>query len=166
MTLPRRDLRPPIHQATLVRSDVEHTFATFVRTIGEWWPVDPFSLGRERVRRVTFEQRLGGRVYETWDSGETREWGDVLAWSPPSGFTMTWLVTGVPTEVELGFTRLGPALTRVTVEHRGWDALTEEQLTRDCALPGGYANGSFAKGWELIFAAFAASFDEQRETGK
>ncbi|MFJ8815687.1 hypothetical protein [Amycolatopsis thermoflava] len=33
--------RPPVRQATLVRSDAAHTFDTFVRTIGVWWPVEP-----------------------------------------------------------------------------------------------------------------------------
>ncbi len=31
-----------------------------------------------------------------------------------------------------------PRLTRVAVEHRGWERLTAEELARDCALPGGY----------------------------
>jgi hypothetical protein len=36
------------------------------------------------------------------------------------------------------------------VEHRGWEALTDAQLGADCALPGGYAGGSYAAGWALI----------------
>jgi hypothetical protein len=31
--------------------------------------------------------------------------------------------------------------------HRGWEKLTDEQLAKDCALPGGYAGGSFDQGW-------------------
>ena len=57
--------RPPVRQSTMVRSDVRHTFDTFVDTIGIWWPVTPFSAGRDRVRDVTFERRPGGRVIET-----------------------------------------------------------------------------------------------------
>src|SRR5216683_2133244 len=66
--------RPPIRQSTLVRSSVRHTFDTFVRTIGTWWPVNPFSAGQDRVRDVTFEQRPGGRVYETWQDGTQIDW--------------------------------------------------------------------------------------------
>jgi len=47
-----------------VRSDLDHTFATFIGTLRDWWPVDPFSAGKDRVREITIEQRLGGRVYE------------------------------------------------------------------------------------------------------
>jgi hypothetical protein len=53
------------------------------------------------------------------------------------------------------FTALGPALTRVTVEHRGWEALTGEQLATDCALPGGYSSGAYSQGWEAILACLA-----------
>ena len=137
--------RPPVRQSTLVRASARHTFDTFVTTIGAWWPVQPFSAGKGRVRDVTVEQRQGGRVYETWDDGTEIDWGTLLTWQPPERFTMTWTGTPATTEVELTFTALGPALTRVTVEHRGWEALTEEQLATDCALPGGYSSGASPK---------------------
>jgi hypothetical protein len=156
--------RPPVRQATLVRSDVGHTFDTFVRTMGIWWPVQPFSQGQDRVRDVTFEQRLGGRVYETWDDGTVVDWGRVLDWAPPQAFTMTWNVTGAATEVEFTFSALGPALTRVAVEHRGWEALTEEQLTEACALPGGYAGGAFTEGWAIILGRLANAVERVPDT--
>ena len=79
--------RPPVRQATLVRSDVDHTFQVFVREIGAWWPVQPFSAGQDQVRDVTVEQRVGGRVYETWQDGTVVEWGELLVWQPPHRFT-------------------------------------------------------------------------------
>ena len=154
--------RPPIRQSTLVRSGAEHTFFTFVRTLDRWWPLQPFSSGQERVRTVTFEERLGGRIYETWDNGTTVEWGDVVGWDPPRQFAMTWNLTPVPTEVELRFDALGPALTRVTLEHRGWEALTEEQLAEACALPGGYAGGAYVEGWAMILARFTAAAERDQ----
>lgn len=152
-----RARRPAVHASTLVRSDLNHTFDAFVRTIGAWWPVGRISAGRDRVRDVTIEPMNGGRVYETWDDQTTREWGQVLAWDPPNGFTLTWNVTAAPTEVELLFTALSPELTRVTVEHRGWEAFTEEQLNEDCASPGGYGAGSYDDGWRLVLDSFGAS---------
>jgi uncharacterized protein YndB with AHSA1/START domain len=149
--------RPPVRQSVVVRSDQRHTFGTFVRTIGVWWPVTPFSAGRDQVRDVTFEQRVGGRVYETWQDGSEVDWGEVRVWEPPERFVMTWNMTSVVTEVELTFAVLGPALTRVSVEHRGWEQLTEEQLARDCALPGGYSGGAYSQGWTTILHRLAAA---------
>jgi uncharacterized protein YndB with AHSA1/START domain len=152
--------RPPVRQSVVVRSNRPHTFGTFVRTIGIWWPVTPFSAGRDQVRDVTFEQRVGGRVYETWQDGTEVDWGEVRVWEPPERFVMTWNMTSVVTEVELTFTVLGPALTRASVEHRGWEQLTEEQLARDCALPGGYSGGAYSRGWTTILGRLAAAAGE------
>jgi hypothetical protein len=157
--------RPPVHASTLVRSDAAHTFDTFVRTIGAWWPVEPFSAGRDRVRDVTFEPGVGGRVYETWDDGSTADWGDVLAWEPPARFVMSWRGTPAVTEVELAFVALGPYLTRVTVEHRGWEALSDAQLAEDCALPGGYNGGAYDTGWRAILDGFTAALDNPESGG-
>jgi hypothetical protein len=152
--------RPPVRQATLVRASAQHTFGTFVTTIGAWWPVQPFSAGKDRVRDVTVEQRPGGRVYETWDDGTEVDWGALTAWEPPRRFVMTWNGTPAATEVELTFTALGPGLTRVAVEHRGWDTLTDEQLAEDCALPGGYSSGAYSAGWATILRSAADAIGE------
>jgi hypothetical protein len=148
--------RPPVRQDTLVRSGIDHTFDVFVRTIGTWWP-RRISAGQQEVADVTLEQRAGGRVYETWQDGTVVDWGTILDWSPPAGFTMTWAATPVPTEVALTFQALGPALTRVAVEHRGWEALSAEQAARDCALPGGYDGGAYAQGWAMVLGGLAAA---------
>jgi hypothetical protein len=149
--------RPPVRQSALVRAGRRHTFDTFVDTIGVWWPVNPFSAGKDRVRNVTVDRRPGGRVYETWDDGTERDWGVVLAWSPPERFAMTWAIVSVHTEVELTFAELGPALTRVSVVHSGWEKLSDEQLAKDCALPGGYLGGAFDQGWALILGRLASA---------
>jgi hypothetical protein len=157
--------RPPVRAATFVRSGAAHTFDAFVRTMGAWWPAQPISAGKDRVRDITVEPRLGGRVFEKWDDGTVVEWGEIIRWTPPAGFSMSWRGTPEPTEVEFGFAELGPNLTRVTVEHRGWEALTDEQLGADCALPGGYASGAYSQGWDLVLAAFAAAIPPDTPAG-
>lgn len=157
--------RPPVRAATIVRTDIAHTFDAFVRAIGAWWPAQPFSAGKDRVRDVTIEPTSGGRVFETWDDGTVVAWGEVGTWSPPTAFTMTWLGTPEPTEVEFSFTELGPNLTRITVEHRGWEKMTDEQLAEDCALPGGYSSGAYSQGWERVLATFAAAVPAAGEEG-
>jgi hypothetical protein len=42
--------RPPGRCSTTVRSGRAYTFDVFVRTIGTWWPAQPFSAGRDRVQ--------------------------------------------------------------------------------------------------------------------
>lgn len=152
--------RPPVRQSVLVRSAREHTFETFVARMGAWWPVNPFSAGKDRVRDVTVERRAGGRVYETWADGTQIDWGTLLAWDPPRRLRMTWAIVSALTEVELTFTSLGPSLTRVSVVHSGWEKLSEQELTEDCALPGGYPDGSFDKGWTLILGQLAAASEK------
>jgi hypothetical protein len=157
-------VRPPVRQTITVRSSQEHTFTVFVREIASWWPVQPFSMGTDRIRNVTFERELGGRVFETWHDGTIREWGQVLQWQPHERFTISWNITGTPTEVELCFSVETEKLTRVDLEHRGWEKLTEAQLSEACALPGGYLGGSFRAGWARIldcFTTFAESTNDR-----
>jgi hypothetical protein len=148
---------PPVRQATTVRAGAEQTFSTFVRRIGDWWPVDVVSVGRERVRDVRVEPRLGGRFVEVWDDGTTVDWAEITTWEPSDGFVLAWDCTPARTEVELRFRALGPGLTRVELEHRGWEALTEAQQGEDCAAPGGYLGGAYAEGWLLILSRLAAA---------
>jgi hypothetical protein len=147
---------PPVRRETTVRAGRDRTFEVFVRELGAWWPTNPFSRGGDRVRDVRLERRRGGLVTEHWADGTVHTWGELLAWDPPRGFTMAWRLTPEPTEVELRFLELGPALTRVEVEHRGWERLSDEQLGAACALPEGYAGGSFHRGWGMILDAFAS----------
>jgi hypothetical protein len=152
----------PIRQATLVRSDVGRTFDVFVREIGGWWPLRPLSIGGAKVVTVTFEPHLGGRVYETWADGTEVTWGQVRAWDPPAGFTLSWEVLPVVTEVELRFKPLGPALTRVELEHRGWENLTSEQLAEVTALAGGYSAG-WAMALDLLRTRLEPDLPEQND---
>ena len=145
--------RPPIRQSTTVRSPVEHTFEVFVDQFDQWWPLRTHSLGEERVIGVTIERRAGGRVYETWDDGQTRTWGTLLAWEPPTRFVLTWDIVRPPvTEVELTFRALGPALTRVDLEHRGWDKLTDAEVERL-----GEKRENYDVGWAMILRRFSAA---------
>ncbi|MEV6304083.1 hypothetical protein AB0M02_32090 [Actinoplanes sp. NPDC051861] len=144
--------RPPIRQSTLVRSDRDHTFEVFVRDIGAWWPTRSHSLGQEKVVTVTIERELGGRVYETWSDGTDVAWGEVIAWQPTERFGMTWTILAETTEVELSFTALAPALTRVSLEHRGWEKLTAEQYAAATTVTGGYEAG-----WRSILTLFTTA---------
>ena len=71
---------------------------------------------------------------------------------------MTWEATPVTTEVELTFRVLGPALTKVDVEHRGWEHLTDEQFAHATTAGGGYSAG-----WAAILAALATRIHTETE---
>jgi uncharacterized protein YndB with AHSA1/START domain len=81
---------PPIEKSVLVRCDPERAFHAFTAEIGQWWPLQMFSVTQAKARTATIEARVGGRIYETAEDGSTHDWGRVLSWSPPSGFSMTW----------------------------------------------------------------------------
>jgi hypothetical protein len=147
-------VRPPIQRSIEVAADRERTFGVFVDRLAEWWPLDPFSVGGgARIASVSVDRRVGGTVSEHWHDGTTHDWGTLLAWDPPAGLTMTWNVTGTPTEVELRFRALDEANTRVDLEHRGWERLSPGELGEDCALPGGYTGGAYSQGWATILDA-------------
>lgn len=146
--------RPPIRQSAVVAADRSRTFDVFVRRMAQWWPLTPFSRGGERVQTVVVDEAVGGRVAEVWDDGTSWTWGDVVEWDEPTSFAMTWNVTGTPTVVALRFQRVTDGITRVELEHRGWDRLTEAELGEDCAIAGGYRSGAFHRGWEEILRRF------------
>lgn len=139
----------PVRQSVRIRRPIAAAFELFTRDIGAWWPVGTHHL-RGEVIGVVFEERLGGRIYERCRDGQTAEWGRVLAWEPPSRVVFTWQATHgrEPTEVEVRFVAEDAAITRVELEHRGWERLGEtgaEQRTR-------YLNG-----WPGVLRLFAAA---------
>lgn len=143
---------PPVEKSVLVPCDPARAFAAFTVEIAQWWPIRTHSVGQERARSLRIEPAVGGRVYETMDDGRTCDWGRVLTWSPPAGFSMTWH-PGRPadphTVLELSFAAEGDA-TRVRLVHRGWEALGKDaQAKRD----------DYNGGWYQVFGrSFAAHF--------
>jgi hypothetical protein len=137
----------PVEQAITVRSGIEHTFDVFVRRLDRWWPTNTHSLGLDLVERVVFEEQVGGRVYEVQRDGTEATWGTVLAFDRPERFRMSWDIQK-GTEVEVRFRALGPALTRVELEHAGWDRLHLDDLAATTR------RGSYDEGWSKILALF------------
>jgi activator of Hsp90 ATPase-like protein len=148
-------MRPgPVEQAITVRSGIEHTFDVFVRRLDRWWPTHTHSLGLDRVERVVFEEEVGGRIYEVQQDGTEATWGTVLAFERPARFRMTWDIQR-GTEVEVRFRSLGPALTRVELEHAGWDRLSMDDLAAATK------RGSYDEGWSKILTLFLTAAEGQ-----
>ena len=142
---------PPVEKSILVPCAPERAFQAFTAEIAQWWPLSTHSVGQAKASSVAIEPRIGGRVFETQQDGTQCDWGQVLAWSPPDGFTMTWhpgRAAATHQVVELRFVAEGGA-TRVTLLHRGWESLGAEAVK---------ARESYDGGWTGVFAGRYADF--------
>ena len=122
--------------SVFVRVAVGDAFDVFTREIDLWWRTGPaYRIAGRRRGQLVFEPRLGGRLFETFETTEshTIQVGTVIAWEPPRRLALTWRgVNFKPheaTEVEVRFEPSGEG-TMVTVVHSGWSALPEDHPAR------------------------------------
>jgi hypothetical protein len=135
----------PIRRSVTVRRTPEDAFRVFTGRVMDWWPIGTHSVAaayRDGVTAtaVILEPRAGGRFYERMSDGAEASWGTVAEWDPPRRVTIDWKVNPTapaPTVIEFTFTELEPGVTRVDLEHRGWEALGEEARA-EYAGPGGW----------------------------
>jgi uncharacterized protein YndB with AHSA1/START domain len=132
------ELVEPLRLAFAVDCPPEHAFMVWTERIGAWWPADHTVTG-EPALVVVLEGRVGGRIYERTAAGVEHEWGEVTAWEPPARLAYLWHLRrdrADATEVEIRFLPDGD-VTRVEIEHRGWERLgAEGQAWRDRNLGG------------------------------
>lgn len=150
MVRPSAGTGEPLTQSIVVECPLEHAFESFVGSIGEWWPLQPYSLGQADVVEVTFPPTLGAEVFESRSDGSTATWGTVTRWQPPDGFGLRWQVFSTPSDVDVEFTAVGPSHTRVEVVHSGWQAIAHSELAEVAAL-----QASYSQGWRAVLSAFA-----------
>jgi uncharacterized protein YndB with AHSA1/START domain len=131
--------RPPGDQATVsvaVAIPQQDAFEVFTQEIDLWWRRGPrFRFGR-RPGVLSFESRLGGRLFESFPSESgtyVQEVGRITVWEPPSRLVFTWrnvnFADHESTEVEVSFAPAESG-TLVTVQHRGWAALRSDHPAR------------------------------------
>ena len=146
----------PIRLSAMVRQPVREAFRIFTDRIGDWWPLQGFSYGRERAREIHLEPVAGGRFYERYTDGEEFDVGKVLVCEPPTRIVFSWQGDWkASTEVEIRFTPQG-SVTRVDLEHRHWERLGAEL--------GGHWRMSFQNGWPTVLGHYrrAAGMVEER----
>jgi hypothetical protein len=113
----------------------EIAFDAFTRDIGTWWKSHPlFQLSRSGDGVLRFDPAgPEGRLVTRFDDG--KEWviGTVRHWLPAERLAFDWRLPSFrddqATEVDVRFEAVG-AETRVTVEHRGWDAIPQKHAAR------------------------------------
>jgi len=124
-----------------VPASAERAFAYFVSEIDHWWRRGPkYRVAGRNPGTLTIEPRTGGRVFEAYaDDAPLHETGEVLVYEPPHRLHLSWRVSnfapGEVTYVEVSFTSLGPARTRVELVHRGFAAIRPDHPVRHGAPP-------------------------------
>jgi uncharacterized protein YndB with AHSA1/START domain len=118
------DSVPPIRRSIVVSWSQETAFQRFTAEFGSWWPGRTHSIGgRERLKRIVFEQQVGGRIYEEHHDGRRFQWGEVILWEPPSRLKFTWHPSRDPStaqEVEIEFLKEESG-TRLQLTSTGWE---------------------------------------------
>lgn len=146
----------PIQRSVEVPLAPEHAFTRFTEKMGVWWPVD-LTWSGDGLEGIGIEAGVGGRAWERGPAGRTLVWGRVLAWEPPHRLVLAWLISpnreviadpAQASEIEVRFDPIGPARTRVMVEHRGFE--------RHGADGAGYREAmAMPQGWDRILDAYA-----------
>lgn len=149
-------LEPVVRTVTL-RATIEKAYEAWTRRIHIWWPVKRISASGEASAKVVMEGRVGGRLYESTESGEEHDWGRVVKWEPPTRLVFTWFLGADPdksTEVDVRFSSEPDGTTKVVVTHGKWEHAAEDlaEMQRRCV--------DAQEGWTGILHDFA-SFVEQ-----
>jgi len=147
--------------ALRVKATPEHAFRVFTEEIGQWWrPNGLFQFTPRSPGVIAFEPGPHGRLVETLAGGKVFEIGRVRAWEPPLdggagrlvvGWRQATFAPGQDTEVEVRFEPVGQE-TRVTVEHRGWEAIPQEHVARH-RFPDAVFLQRHAQWWQTLLGA-------------
>lgn len=119
---------------TFVAVPPDDAFAVFTDEIDRWWRRGPhFRDERSAASTLCFEQdALGRRLVERLPD-DVFEIGRVRVWEPGRRLVFEWRAPNFAadecTEVEVRFEASGEG-TRVTLEHRGWDAIRGDHPVR------------------------------------
>ena len=122
----------PLTMSFDVACSVEHAFTVWTTGIGAWWPRDHSVTGRADLD-VVLEGAVGGRIFERTPDGDEHDWGQVTVWQPPTELGYVWHLARDrvdATEVAIRFVPQGPT-TRVEIEHRGWDLVSDPTTWRE-----------------------------------
>lgn len=79
----------PLEIEFKVECSAEHAFAVWADKTSMWWPND-HSVSGEAGLTVTFEPRVGGRIFERTPQGAEHDWGEVIVWDPPGKLVYLW----------------------------------------------------------------------------
>jgi uncharacterized protein YndB with AHSA1/START domain len=140
---------PPIRRSIRVSWSPHDAFRRFTEEFGRWWPWRTHSIGGTRVRRVVFECREDGLIFEEHADGRRFQWGRVLELDAPRRIKFTWHPSrdaSAAQEVELLFHPEG-AGTRVELISDKWE---------NWGKGAGRARKGYDVGWGYVLNVWAA----------
>ncbi len=124
----------PLHVSFDVACSPEVAFDVWSRRFGTWWPRS-HSVTGEKDLEIVLEPKVGGRIFERTAAGVEHDWGEVTLWEPPTRFGYLWHLRrdrADATDVEISFSAGPNGITKVHIEHTGWERLgAEGQEWRD-----------------------------------
>jgi uncharacterized protein YndB with AHSA1/START domain len=142
------DVTAPVRRSISVSWSPEAAYRRFTADFSGWWPSYGHSIGGRRVKRIVFEARVGGRIFEEHHDGTRFLWGTVTALEPPRRVRFTHHASHAAAdaqEVEVSFTPEGIG-TRVDLVARGWEKMGERARR---------ARGGYVMTWGAALDAFA-----------
>ena len=152
---------------TVVAVDPATAFEVFTNEVDAWWKHGPrFRTGREGESRIRFEPGVAGRLIEAFDEdADPFVLGRITVWEPSKQLVFQMggrdFAQGEETEVDVRFEAVAQG-TRVTVEHRGWDAFPANHPVRHGLMGGAFTSMMGAFWGDLLVSHRAVC--ERRET--
>lgn len=148
-----------------VSATPQEAFDVFTQEIAAWWkPNGLFQITPRGDGVLRFELGEGGRLVADLPNGKSFEIGRITTWAPGERLAFTWrqgtFAADQMTYVEVRFEPLGDE-TRVTVEHRGWDAIPQEHVARH-GFPLGVFQMRQAEHWRMLLGGLGVRIDERR----
>jgi uncharacterized protein YndB with AHSA1/START domain len=123
----------PVKKSVTVEVSQAHAFDVFTAGIDRWWPKE-HHIGTTPAVKETIEPRQGGRWVTLHEDGKETVNGAMLVWDPPRRIVFSWQINGqwkpeanleIVSEVEVRFIAEGASRTRVELEHRNFERMTE-----------------------------------------
>lgn len=141
---------------------VDDAFEVFTREIDRWWRTGPrFRVAGKRAGRLFLEEKLGGRLFETFPSSRgsrTFQTGTITVWEPPHRLAFDWRASNFgpneSTTVDVRFQAQGRG-TLVTVRHAGFAAIRSDHPVRH-----GHQDAAFVRMMGMWWGDLMTAFRE------
>lgn len=144
-------LLEPIQRSIDVPTNQQAAFERFTSQFGDWWPRYSHSIGGRRIKRLVFECRVGGLIYEEHHDGTRMLWGKVTVFDAPHHVAFTFHPSLKESDAQLIEVRFLPdgAGTRVELTSAGWGEISKAAQR---------AYGAYRLNWGAALARFADRF--------